>query len=58
MLDKMTEVEEAKLHMQLLHEALKTKTEPAEYVPPELIAIDQDDYHAEHVGNATAANSF
>ncbi len=48
----MTEVEEAKLHMQLLQEAVKNKTGPAEYGPPELVAIEHDEYDAKHVGNA------
>lgn len=48
----MTNAEEAMHHLELLKMALNTKTGPANLGPPELVTIDHDDYHAEHVGNA------
>lgn len=54
----MTDAEEARHHLELLKKALKTKTDVAEFGPPELVTIDHDDYHAEHVGNAAGCQFF
>jgi hypothetical protein len=45
-------------NLDLLHEALKVKKLPHQVGAPELIAIDQDDYHAELVGTTASGQQF